>query len=167
MNADEQLFEGSCLCGQVRYRAIGPFVDMLHCHCTDCQKCHGGAFMTGVGVKPGQFTIVQGQDRLQMFQAESGTRRSFCRTCGSKIKVENDRWKETYVPAGTIEDQGRERSMEGDLRTGRHIRHAAHAETRPAHVRAQQGSLVRDPGRPAAARDRPRVVLEDRSRAPL
>jgi hypothetical protein len=103
MNADEQLFEGSCLCGQVRYRAIGPFVDMLHCHCTDCQKCHGGAFMTGVGVKPGQFTIVQGQDRLQMFQAESGTRRSFCRTCGSKVKVENDRWKETYVPAGTFD----------------------------------------------------------------
>ena len=38
--------EGRCLCGALRYEIDGPFVDMLHCHCSMCRKHHGTAFAT-------------------------------------------------------------------------------------------------------------------------
>ena len=94
---------GSCLCGSVRYRATEPFLDMLHCHCTDCRKAHGAAFATSIGVSRDRFAIVAGEGDLASFTTPTGTRRSFCRRCGSKIAVENDAWDALYVPAGTID----------------------------------------------------------------
>ena len=38
--------EGRCLCGALRYQIDGPFVDMLHCHCSMCRKHHGTPFAT-------------------------------------------------------------------------------------------------------------------------
>jgi len=94
---------GSCLCGKVRYRATEPFLDMLHCHCTDCRKAHGAAFATSIGVPRDRFAIVAGEEALAAFTTPSGTRRSFCRHCGSKIVVDNEAWDALYVPAGTID----------------------------------------------------------------
>ncbi len=103
MSAKEQIYEGSCLCGRVRYRATGPLGDLGHCHCTDCQKSCGAAFGTYVAVLRERFTFVQGEKDLQAYQAESGTRRLFCRTCGSKITAESDKWEAIYVLAGTLD----------------------------------------------------------------
>lgn len=97
------IYEGSCQCGRVRYRAEEPFVDLLHCHCTDCQKCHGAAFATGLGVRREQYTVTQGREELSSYRAASGTVRSFCRNCGSKLLVENEKWDAVYVPAGTLD----------------------------------------------------------------
>jgi len=98
-----ETYSGSCLCGRVRYRATEPFLDMLHCHCTDCRKAHGAAFATSIGVPRGQFAIVEGREALASFATPSGTRRAFCRHCGSKITVDNEAWDALYVPAGTID----------------------------------------------------------------
>ncbi len=103
MTDDDPIFEGSCACGQIRYRAIGPLTQMIHCHCSDCRKRHGAAFATHVGVARARLTFVQGQDMLQHFRNESGTRRWFCRHCGSKIVSEADGWRETYFTAGTLD----------------------------------------------------------------
>jgi len=97
------IFEGSCACGQIRYRAIGPLTEMIHCHCSDCRKRHGAAFATHVGVPRERFTFVQGQDVLQVYRTGSGTRRWFCPHCGSKIVSEADSWPETYFTAGTLD----------------------------------------------------------------
>ncbi len=85
MPGSEQVFEGSCLCGGVRYRIAGPPGEMWHCHCTDCRKTHDAAFSTSVQVARGRFSVVAGEDLLRTYAAESGTRRRFCVTCGSKI----------------------------------------------------------------------------------
>ncbi len=103
MTATAGVFEGSCQCGRIRYRAEEPFADLLHCHCTDCQKSHGAAFTTGLGVRREKFTVTQGRDGLSSHRTESGTKRSFCSNCGSKIVVENERWDAVYVPAGTLD----------------------------------------------------------------
>jgi hypothetical protein len=76
---------GSCVCGRVQYRARGPFGSMTHCHCTDCRKSHGAAFATYVGVAAGQFTLTRGAEELSGWTTEAGTRRNFCRVCGSNI----------------------------------------------------------------------------------
>lgn len=103
MPATIEVLEGSCLCGRVRVRAAGPFVDMLHCHCTDCRKCHGAAFATSIGVRREGFEVTAGAGALAAFTAPSGTRRSFCRRCGSKIAVDNDAWDATYLPASVVD----------------------------------------------------------------
>ena len=35
--------EGSCLCGDVRYEIQGELSDILVCHCENCRKHHGTA----------------------------------------------------------------------------------------------------------------------------
>ena len=103
MSADEPVYEGGCHCGRVRYRVIGPFQELSHCHCTDCQKSHGAAFATYAGVPKNHFTFLKGEDQLRTYQAKSGTRRYFCRTCGSNVTGESDRWDEIYVAVGTLD----------------------------------------------------------------
>jgi len=103
MSSKEPIYEGECHCGRVRYRILGPLEELSHCHCTDCQKSHGAAFATYAGVPRGRFTFLTGEDQLRTYQAKSGTRRSFCPTCGSNITGESDRWPgEIYVAIGTL-----------------------------------------------------------------
>lgn len=101
--ADAAACEGSCLCGRVRYRATGPFLDMLHCHCSDCRKTHGAAFVTSIGVARERLAIEAEADGLTRFTALSGTCRTFCRACGAKIAVDNPAWDAVYVPAATLD----------------------------------------------------------------
>lgn len=85
MSAKEQVYEGSCQCRRVRYRVVGPWGAVNHCHCTDCQKMHGAAFATYVQTTRARLTWIKGKKQLQMHQVESGTQKWFCRTCGSII----------------------------------------------------------------------------------
>lgn len=104
MSGNEQVFEGSCLCGRVRYRATGPLGEMSHCHCTDCRKSHGAAFATYVEVARDRFRFDRGEDRLLMYRAESGTRRRFCGICGSNITAAIESEPESvYVTAATLD----------------------------------------------------------------
>src|SRR6266850_144945 len=85
MHAREEVFEGSCLCGAVRYRIAGRPGEMWHCHCTDCRKSHGAAFSSSVQVDRGNFKLICGDDRLVTYEAKTGTTRSFCGRCGSNV----------------------------------------------------------------------------------
>ncbi|MFQ5876319.1 MAG: GFA family protein [Acidobacteriota bacterium] len=104
MSATEQIYEGSCLCGRARFRATGPLGPMTHCHCTDCRKSHGAAFATYVEVPRERFAYVAGSDQLQTYTAESGTRRAFCRHCGSILisEAETD-LQFVYIAAATLD----------------------------------------------------------------
>jgi hypothetical protein len=101
-----QLFEGSCLCGRVRYRAVGPLGEMNHCHCADCRKSHGAAFASYIEMPRDRISFVQGEDNLEVYQAEAGTSRFFCRTCGSNIYCCSDKWEDFYLTGGTIDTPG-------------------------------------------------------------
>ncbi len=104
MVATEQLLEGSCHCGRVRYRAVAPFGEMTNCHCTDCRKSHGAAFATYIEVPRERFSYVQGEGELHSFQAESGIQRYFCRNCGSIIWSGSSNPPEAYwITAGTLD----------------------------------------------------------------
>ncbi|KAF2239337.1 hypothetical protein EV356DRAFT_502366 [Viridothelium virens] len=37
---------GSCLCGTIRYSLSSPPTQCVLCHCNNCQKSSGSAFMT-------------------------------------------------------------------------------------------------------------------------
>ena len=78
-------YEGSCLCGRVRYRVTGALGTMSNCFCTDCRKSHAAAFATYIDVPRKGFQYLQGEDNLGTWKVESGTKRSFCRSCGSIV----------------------------------------------------------------------------------
>ena len=90
MPAGQTTHRGSCLCGRVTFEVKGPIGPMSNCHCTDCRKSHAAAFATYIDVAKGALTFLQGEDHLQTYKAPSGTKRSFCRTCGSIVTCWSD-----------------------------------------------------------------------------
>lgn len=78
---------GSCLCGAVTYRITGAFKFIGHCHCSMCRKAHGAAFATWGIIDPGQFRWVSGEEHVHGYESSAGTRRCFCRECGSPLAV--------------------------------------------------------------------------------
>jgi hypothetical protein len=76
-------YKGSCLCGGVKFEAIGFSSQVANCHCTMCRKFHGAAFATLVSVS--EITWLSGNELLKDFIGHNGTARTFCSGCGSSI----------------------------------------------------------------------------------
>ncbi len=90
MTVAEKTHKGSCLCGKIQYEVKGTIGPMSNCHCTDCRKSHASAFATYIDVPRGGFMFLRGEEQLQTYKAESGTKRSFCRTCGTIVTCWSD-----------------------------------------------------------------------------
>jgi hypothetical protein len=54
-----------------------------------CRKFHGAAFATFGEVLFDDFHWLQGEDLLKTYKAENGTKRKFCRQCGSSLIFES------------------------------------------------------------------------------
>lgn len=88
---------GSCMCGKVRFVARSPSRFSCHCHCESCRRSHSAGYVTWLGFKTPQVTI-EGAEHLAAYESSPGTRRSFCRACGTKLFFESDRWAgETHI----------------------------------------------------------------------
>jgi len=98
---------GTCLCGNIRFRLDGPFQMMMHCHCSRCRKHHGSAFATFVGAPAAGFEWLRGRDEIATWSAPNGYPRFFCPTCGSVTPAPDDSSELRFVPAGNlVEDCG-------------------------------------------------------------
>lgn len=70
-------FTGGCLCGDVRFTAVGRPNRVGLCHCLDCRKHHGALFH-GSAIYPAEAVTIHGEVRT--FRD-----RSFCPQCGSSV----------------------------------------------------------------------------------
>src|SRR5215510_6977790 len=73
--------EGGCYCGKVKFKAALPALWAGHCHCTQCQRLHGAAFVTWVGFKTAA-EVIDPEKQFKTFStgiAEQG----YCQNCGS------------------------------------------------------------------------------------
>ena len=78
--------EGGCFCGAVRYRVDGQPKSVTHCHCLDCRKVSGAAFLTWIELERRQFELTRGTpERLEY---ESRVVRRFCGACGTPLTYE-------------------------------------------------------------------------------
>jgi hypothetical protein len=69
-----------------------------------CRRAHGAGYVTWVGFDSHQFRLLQGEDHLQWYASSPGARRGFCRSCGSTMLFESERWAgETHVALACIE----------------------------------------------------------------
>lgn len=89
---------GQCHCGRVRFVARFPSRFCSHCHCQSCRQSHSSGFVTWIGFKAEQVAITAGGEDLVGYESSPGTRRTFCRVCGTKLFFESTRWPgETHV----------------------------------------------------------------------
>ena len=81
---------GGCLCGAVRYESAGEPLFSLQCHCRDCQKSSGTAYIAAMRVPADSFRITQGAPKRFVSKADSGNEitRAFCGDCGSPLYVQ-------------------------------------------------------------------------------
>ncbi len=83
---------GQCLCGAVSFTMSFPSKWAAHCHCTRCQRAHGAAFVTWVGVQRDQVAVLDAQGALRWFVGEAGGQRAFCARCGSSLFFRSGDW---------------------------------------------------------------------------
>ena len=84
------LYKGGCLCGSIRYEALGPAGNPHTCSCRLCQQ-HTGA-LTALWVEfprdSVQWTGPGGAPST--FRSSDYSKRAFCATCGSSIGAIDD-----------------------------------------------------------------------------
>ncbi len=86
------LARGSCRCGAVRFRAAWPSKWVAHCHCQDCRRAHGAAFVTWAGFASEQFALEPDSERPTWYDSSPGAQRGFCARCGSPMLFQSTRW---------------------------------------------------------------------------
>lgn len=68
---------GGCLCGDVRFAAVGQPYRVGVCHCLDCRKHHGALFHASA-IFPEAALTIEGE-------TQSYAGRHFCPRCGSSV----------------------------------------------------------------------------------
>jgi hypothetical protein len=78
-----QPLAGRCLCGAIQFSVRPKHMAMDVCHCGQCRRWSGGAWMT-VDCDPETFTI-KDADRVSVYLSSDHGERGFCMTCGTTL----------------------------------------------------------------------------------
>ncbi len=84
----EQIHEGGCLCGEVRYQVTGEPIISGVCHCKKCQLRTGSAFGVSFYFKETQVKIIKGNLTSYKYHLEESgrwIRTEFCPICGTTV----------------------------------------------------------------------------------
>ena len=99
-------FTGGCVCGAIRYECSAEPVMMAQCHCRDCQKVTGGAFVPALAV-PTAAVKITGQPKYYETKGDSGqtVSRGFCPNCGARLFGNAQVMPQfTVIFAGSLDD---------------------------------------------------------------
>lgn len=76
---NNNVYEGGCHCGAVRFRVVVDKYKVDDCNCSICKK---KGFLHLI-VRPEQFSLLQGADVLTTYRFNTGVAQHlFCRICG-------------------------------------------------------------------------------------
>lgn len=97
------VYEGGCLCGEIRYRIDGEPLSAGYCHCRMCQRAAGAPVVAWVAFKRSDFRVVKGEP--DTFKASSRAVRRFCPHCGTALTFEYSADTETVdVTIASLDD---------------------------------------------------------------
>lgn len=97
------MYEGSCLCGAVKFQIEGPIKSIVYCHCSQCRKAQGSAFATNGIVKSYDFKFSSGESQLTAYESTPGQKKYFCKICGSPILSKTEaKPDEVRIRLGTV-----------------------------------------------------------------
>ena len=99
--------EGGCACGALRYRLQSEPMFVNCCHCRNCQRQTGSAFVINAVVETDRVTVVRGTSARFSVPTDSGKPHGIyrCPECGTAV------WSEyggisalRFVRVGTLDD---------------------------------------------------------------
>ena len=97
-------FEGGCLCGQVRYRAMGEPKAAAYCHCRMCQRATGAPVTAWVRFPT---SAVRFTGEMKAYESSPGTHRCFCPNCGSSLATMNADSERVALTIPTLDEPER------------------------------------------------------------
>ncbi len=77
------MFEGGCLCGALRFKAMARPIDTGYCHCTLCQRSTGAVVLAWASFPVEAFSYTKGC--AARYDSSSWGHREFCDRCGTQI----------------------------------------------------------------------------------
>lgn len=100
----DDVVHGSCRCARVRFTARLPSKWVAHCHCNDCRRAHGAAFVTWAGFANDQVSLDPDSASPRWYDSSPGAQRAFCPNCGTPMLFRSTRWPgEVHVARALIE----------------------------------------------------------------
>ncbi|HET8731904.1 MAG TPA: GFA family protein [Moraxellaceae bacterium] len=84
------MLQGSCLCGGVRYEYDGEITELSMCHCSQCRRAQGTAFVAVGPIQTDRFRLLAGAGLLKEYRAVPHKARVFCSHCGSPLYSRRD-----------------------------------------------------------------------------
>jgi len=92
---------GRCHCGTIRYELAGDSAPLVSCHCRDCRRAHGAAFVTSMPVSTRKLRVVAGASSVRQHR-----QRYFCAECGTRLWNRlDDRPGATMLMVATLEEE--------------------------------------------------------------
>ncbi|MEO8602407.1 MAG: GFA family protein [bacterium] len=102
------MYEGSCLCGAVRFAVHGEVSPLQYCHCARCQKVSGGACVAAVAARSEAVRFTAGAELVRTcvlpVRAEPPSyRTAFCGQCGAPVPILAPEQPFAVIPAGAFD----------------------------------------------------------------
>lgn len=106
MTVEANNLSGSCLCGQIRYTAVGTPERFFHCHCSRCRKVTGTGHASNLFLK-GSLHWDQGEELIHSYKLPQAERFAnyFCSNCGSRMPVFIEAMAMVFIPAGSLDQE--------------------------------------------------------------
>ena len=98
--------EGGCACGQVRYRLTSEPLFVHCCHCLNCQRQTGSAFVINLLIEADRVELVAGDPQpVEVPRDDGSVQRIFrCPTCQVALFSQYTRPDVRFVRAGTLDE---------------------------------------------------------------
>ena len=98
--------EGGCACGAVRYRLTSDPLFTHCCHCLNCQRQTGSAFVVNLLIEADRAELLSGVPHpVDVPRDDGGTQRIFrCPLCQVAVYSEYTRPEVRFVRGGTLDD---------------------------------------------------------------
>jgi hypothetical protein len=98
--------EGGCSCGAVRYRLRSEPLFVHCCHCLNCQRQTGSAFVINMLIEADRVEVVAGHPRPVDVPRDDGSSQRIyrCPACEVAVFSEYTRPSVLFVRAGTLDD---------------------------------------------------------------
>ncbi len=99
-------YQGSCLCGAVKFEIKGDASRFYHCHCQRCRKATGTGHATNLFIKADAIHWLQGEGQVARYKVPEAERftNSFCTQCGSRMPRHVPELQVVMLPAGSLDN---------------------------------------------------------------
>ncbi|HEY3050314.1 MAG TPA: GFA family protein [Gaiellaceae bacterium] len=97
--------EGGCSCGAIRYRLTSDPMFVHCCHCMNCQRQTGSAFVINLLIEADRMELLTGDPQpVDVLRDDGSAQRIFrCPTCQVAVFSEYGRPEVRFVRAGTLD----------------------------------------------------------------